>query len=79
MDGTAVKLVECSDYDVIYAIVVLKNVTVEEFQAKVYEIKNDKKFLKKHPDWCIDDVFAMLPEEWDYEYYETNDNDIVEI
>lgn len=69
MDAVAVKLVECSDYDVIYGIFILKNVTAEELQAKIYEIKNDEKFLKENPDWCIDDVLALLPDEWDYEYY----------
>lgn len=69
MDAVAVKLVECSDYDVIYGIFILKNVTAEELRAKIYEIKNDEKFLKENPDWCIDDVLALLPDEWDYEYY----------
>ena len=33
-------LVECSDYDVHYGILTVENVSVEEVQNKIYEIKN---------------------------------------
>lgn len=57
-------LVECSDHDVIYGILSVKNVGLEEVQKKIYEIKNDEKFLEENPDWTISDVLERFPEDW---------------
>ncbi len=72
-----VKLVDCSDLDVAYGILVLKNVSVAEFQRKINEIKNDKKSLGKEPSWGIYEVLSELPEEWDYNYYDNLEDVIV--
>ena len=69
-------LVECSDHKVIYGILTVKNVSLEKVQNKIYEIKNDEKFLKENPDWCIDDVFEWFPEEWEWDYECLEDNTI---
>lgn len=69
-------LVECSDHDVIYGILTVKNVSLEKVQNKIYEIKNDEKFLEENPDWCIDDVFEWFPEEWEWTFIECEDNTI---
>ena len=58
------RVVECSDHDMIYGYLEIENVTEDEVQQKIYEIKNDKQFLEEYPDWCIDDVFDRFPEEW---------------
>ena len=69
-------LVECSDHDVIYGVLTVNNVSLEEVQNKIYEIKNDEKFLEENPDWCIDDVFEWFPEEWEWGYECLEDNTI---
>ena len=72
------RLVECSDYDVQYGILTVNNVSIEEVQNKIYEIKrkfSDEGFY----DWCIDDVFEKFPEEWEWEYTQTNYDEAIEI
>lgn len=71
-------LVECSDHDVVYGILTVEEVSTEEVQKKIYEIKNDEKFLEENPDWCIDDVFEYFPEEWEWDYNCSAD-DVIEI
>ena len=67
------RLVECSDYDVIYGILTVKNVSVKEVQEKIYEIK--KRFFDEGFDeWCIDDVFNEFPEEWEWNFISDDDN-----
>ena len=61
-------LVECSDHDVVYGILTVKNVSLEEVQRKIYEIKNDEKFLEENPCWTVDDVFEHFPKEWEWDY-----------
>ena len=64
-----VRLVECSDHDVIYGYLDVKNVSIEDVQQKIYEIKNDEKFLQEHPDWTVEDVIAQFPQDWECVYY----------
>lgn len=67
------RLVECSDYDVIYGILTVENVSVKEVQDKIYEIK--KRFFDEGFDeWCIDDVFNEFPEEWEWNFISDDDN-----
>ncbi len=61
------RLVECSDHDVQYGILTVENVSVEEVQNKIYEIKN-KFFDKGFEDWTIDDVFMKFPDEWEWSF-----------
>lgn len=72
------RLVECSDHDVIYGILSVKNVGLEEVQKKICEIKNDEKFLEENPDWTIGDVLENFPEDWKWTF-ENSTDDIVEI
>ena len=69
-------LIECCDHEVIYGILTVENVSVEEVQNKIYEIKNNVKFLEENPDWTIDDVFEHFPEEWNWEFEQSTDNTI---
>lgn len=70
------RLVECSDYDIQYGILTVENVSEKEVQDKIYEIK--KRFHDKGFDeWCVDDVLAELPNEWDWGF--TQANNIIEI
>jgi hypothetical protein len=59
------RLVECSDYKVMYGILTVENISVEEVQNKIYEIKN-KFFEEGLDDWTIDDVLEQFPEEWEW-------------
>ena len=68
-------LVECSDYDVRYGILTVENVSVEEVQNKIYEIKN-RFYEEGFDDWCIDDVFEQFPEEWEWSYESCSDDTI---
>ena len=70
------RLVECSDYDVLYGILTVEGVSAEEVQNKIYEIKS--KFDKEGFDeWCIDDVLEQFPEEWEWDI--TQVNNVIEI
>ena len=64
------RLVECTDYKMVYGMLVVKNMdSMEEVQNKIYEIKN--KFNEQGiDDWSNDDVFAEFPEEWDWNFIE---------
>ena len=66
------RLVECSDYDVQYGILTVENVSVEEVQNKIYEIKN-KFYDEGFEDWTIDDVLENFPEEWEWDYVSSNE------
>lgn len=63
-----VRLIDCSDYEVNYGFIVLHNVSVKEMQDKIDEIKG-KFFHEDNYGWCIDDVLAELPAEWEWEYH----------
>lgn len=68
------RLVECTDYDVIYGILTVDNVSADEVQKKIYEIK--QKFLSEgFDDWTVEDVLMQLPWEFSYE----QNTDILEI
>lgn len=71
------RLVECSDYDIQYGILTVENANAEEVQEKIYEIKN-RFYDKDFDDWCVDDVLAEFPEEWEWSY-ERNCDDVLEI
>lgn len=61
------KVVECSDYDVIYGILTVENVSIDEVQEKIYEIK-ERFYNEGFDDWTIEDVFAEFPEEWEFTF-----------
>ena len=64
------RVVECSDYNVFYGILEVKNISIEEVQEKIYEIKQS--FDENNiDDWTIEDIFNQFPIEWDWNY-ETN-------
>ncbi len=68
------RLVECTDYDVTYGILTVDNVSADEVQKKIYEIK--QKFLSEgFDDWTVEDVLMQLPWEFSYE----QNTDILEI
>ena len=69
-------LVECCGHDYVYGILTVEEVSTEEVQKKIYEIKNDEKFLKGNPDWTIDDVFEHFPKEWEWDFEHSTDNTI---
>lgn len=72
------RLVECSDHDYQYGILTVENVSLEEVQNKIYEIK--KRFYDEgFDDWCIDDVFEKFPEEWEWDYVQTICDEAIEI
>lgn len=72
------KLVECTDYDTQYGILTVENVSIEDVQQKIYEIKN--KFCEENfNDWTIEDVFAEFPEEWVWDFVNIEENEVIEI
>lgn len=72
------RLVECSDWDVQYGILTVENVSLEEVQKKIYEIKN-RFYDEGCDDWCIEDVFEQFPEEWVWEFECTQVDEAIEI
>ena len=68
-------LVDCCDHDATYGILIVENVSIEEVQQKIYEIK--KEFCDNNfDDWCLDDVFEKFPENWEWDFEQGTDNDI---
>lgn len=70
------RLVECTDYDVVYGILEVKNVDENTVQQKIYEIKN-RFYEEDFEDWTIEDVLEQFPSEWDWEYHQNSS--IIEI
>ena len=73
----SVRLVECSDHDYDYGILHFKNVSLDEVQEKIYEIKS--KFDDEEWDWTIYDVLEEFPEEWECWLEEIEQGDYLEI
>lgn len=63
-------LVECTDYDTVYGILNVEGVDEKTVQQKIYEIKN-KFYEEDFDDWTIKDVLAKFPNEWQWEYTQT--------
>ena len=71
-------LVECSDHDMQYGVLTVENVSAEEVQNKIYEIKA-KFYAENFDDWTLDDMFEEFPEEWEWDYVQTCNEDVIEI
>lgn len=67
------RLVEVSDHKIQYGILTVKNVSVEEVQDKICEIKN-RFYDEDFDDWSIDDVFEEFPNEWEWSFEDEPDN-----
>lgn len=65
------KLVECTDYKMVYGLLEVKDVNEEEVQNKIYEIKNEF-YENDIYDWTIEDVFEKFPYEWEWTYHQTD-------
>lgn len=65
-------LVECSDYDNLYGVLTVKNVSAKEVQKKINEIKN-RFYDEKNYGWCIGEVFENFPKEWIWGFEPTID------
>lgn len=76
----AYRLVECTDYDVNYGVILLhEKHNVEEFQTAIFNVKE---LLCKEGfgDWCIDDVLSHAElKKFDFLLYSMKNNDLVEI
>lgn len=60
------RLVEVSDHRILYGILTVEDVSVDEVQKKINEIK--KRFYdEEFYDWTIDDVFEEFPKEWKWD------------
>lgn len=69
MDRTAFTLVECTDNNVIYNILVFNEyVEKKVIQRKIDEIKN-KYYEAGKDDWTTEDVFAELSQIYDFEVF----------
>lgn len=62
------KVVECCDHKQVYGYLIVKDVSGDEVQKKIYEIKRDETFKEECPDWCVTDIFERFPKEWEWEY-----------
>jgi hypothetical protein len=72
------RLVECSDWDILYGILIVENVDINTVQDKIYQIK--KKFYdQEFDDWTLDDVFAEFPKEWEWKFQRTDYDEALEI
>lgn len=62
------KVVDCSDHKQTYGYLKIYDVTEEEVNRAVCDIKSGKAFLRENPDWTITDIFNHFPPEWKWEY-----------
>jgi len=69
-----IKLVECTDEDEVYGLLIIEDVSAEIVQDKIYEIKNSDEDVFKKGNWCIEDVIERFPEEWEYEFVDSIDS-----
>ena len=60
------RLVECTDHDVEYGILIVENAGIYDVQDKINDIKN--KFFNEGKDWTISDMLMEFPEEWEWDY-----------
>ena len=67
------RLVEVSDHKIQYGILTVKNVSVEEVQDKICEIKN-RFYDEDFDDWSIDDVLEEFPNECEWSFEDEPDN-----
>ena len=62
------KVVECCDHKQVYGFLEIEDVTEDEVQKKISEIKNSEEFRSECPDWGIIDVFARFPLSWNWKF-----------
>lgn len=72
------KVVECCDHKEVYGYLEIEDVTENEVQEKIYEIKNNQEFQEECPDWCIEDIFDRFPDNWKWNYI-SDDGYMIEI
>lgn len=61
------KLVECTNNREVYGILKVDEITAEEVQNKISEIKEG--FQKEGiDDWYLADVFNQFPKNWNWEF-----------
>ena len=61
------RLVECTDDNMLYGILMVEDVNADEVQKKISEIKN-RFYDEGFEDWTIDDVFMEFPNEWKWSF-----------
>ena len=65
----AIKVVECTDRKETYGYLTIEDVSVQDVQREIDEIKNSIEFKNECSDeWCIDDILKRLPSEWKWHY-----------
>lgn len=57
------RLVECTDNERLYGILIVEGVSTEKVQKKIYEIKN-RFYEEGFKNWTIKDVLNEFPKEW---------------
>lgn len=72
------RMIDCSDHDAQYGILTVHNVSLKEVQNKIYEIKNEF-YDEGFDDWTIDDVFEKFPDEWEWDWINTDVDYVIEI
>ena len=77
MNKTPYLLVECTDYDVVYRVLLFNDdVDKRDIQNRIYEIKRN--FYENNiDDWTVDDVLNELSLVFDF--YDYSDYKIVEV
>lgn len=70
MSETVINLVDCSEADCSYGILVMKNVSTVDVRDMIYSIKNDKDFKAEFSDgWQLDDILNRFPKNWEWKFY----------
>ena len=65
---------ECTNNNVIYGVITIKSdIHVNDFQEKIYEIKNSF-YESDFEDWTIEDVLEELAKTYDFEYNQLDGN-----
>ena len=60
-------LLDCCDTEVVYGVLTVDDVSVDDVKQKICEIKENF-FCNGNYDWTIEDIFAQFPNEWTWNY-----------
>lgn len=73
------RLVEVTDHDVFYGFLVVENedITQEEIQQKINEIKCSEEDIFLESNWTVEDVAERMPENWGVWYEDTHNQEIL--
>lgn len=63
-----IKVVENSDNNIVYGLLIVKDLDEETVQKEIYKIKNSTEEIFQNGTYTIEDIFERLPSDWIVEF-----------